>query len=95
MLKVDSVFDFKVVADERCRRINVFGTGCGYTLPERTYDDVFPDVETKDGDDDALDIDVETLRVAASFVVWDDDLEKLAHYFYNLGKEHAALEAKK
>jgi len=89
--RADGVSDFKVIQEDGYRRVSVFGMGyTGYTLPKNDIHDVFGAVETKDDDDDSPDIDFDDLRTASYFVVWDGDLEKLAHYFYNLGREHGA-----
>jgi len=87
MLKrANNLSDFKCVNENGCRRINIFGMGyTGFSLPVHDYSGVFGSVEENRLDSSDLD-------VAASFVVYDEDLEELAHYFYNLGREHGVEE---
>jgi len=94
MLKrADSVTDFRVINDGGCRRVSVFGMGwTGFTLHRQTSTDVFgAELEDQDGN---LTIEVADLEIASDFVVWDEDLEEMAHYFYCLGREHGKEESK-
>jgi hypothetical protein len=91
--KAESVSDFKVIDDNGCRRVSVFGMGwTGHTLPSNSVKDVFETVEENEDSDTV--VDDEELRLTAHNVVWDDDLSAMAHYFYNLGREHGLEEGK-
>lgn len=84
----DSISDFRIVSDGGYRRVSVFGMGwTGYTLPKYTNSDVF---ENDDKEEIPTGLDVP--NDIANQIVFDDDLKRLAHYFYNLGRQHG-LEA--
>jgi hypothetical protein len=92
MKSADNVSDFTVVSDGGNRRVSVFGMGwTGYTLGGGCSRIIVPDF---DSFDDAEEIAEKAEAIAAeaeeiaAFAVYDDDLRKMAHYFYNLGRQH-------
>jgi hypothetical protein len=95
--EANSVSDFKVINDGGSRRVSVFGMGwTGYTLPVSTIDSVFGHVEEIETEEaDGVDLDIDDIMAAASLVVMNEDLEAMAHYFYNLGREHGIEKSKK
>jgi hypothetical protein len=87
MLKksADSVSDFKVIGDGKFRRVSVLGMGWeGYTLEKLSVSEVFGDIDAIGN----VTLDSGELYAAAYVVVTDDELCKMAHYFYNLGRLH-------
>jgi hypothetical protein len=86
MKSADSVSDFKVVDDGGCRRVSVFGMGwTGYTLPRVHSTDVFDDPPAGS---EEIELDATDAETVAYQVVFDDVLASMAHYFYNLGRQH-------
>jgi hypothetical protein len=81
----DSVLDFKVIDDDGCRRISIFGMGwTGYTLRHLSAVDVFDNFD----ENEETKLDMSEMNLLASQVVFNEDLEYMAHYFYNLGRQH-------
>jgi hypothetical protein len=81
----DSVSDFKVIDDSGFRRISVLGMGwTGYTLEKLSVHDIFEGIDDNEG----VKMDIAELNSAAFEVVRDDELSKMARYFYNLGRQH-------
>jgi hypothetical protein len=90
MKKADRISDFRVGEDNGCRRVSVFGMGwTGYTLPRLDANNVFEDADFDDADEYGnIKLDIEYANSVAYEVVSDNDLVKMAHYFYNLGRQH-------
>ena len=89
----DSISDFKIIDDGGCRRVSVFGMGwTGFTLGKA--DDSVVDFRTNDLGEDPV-LEWGDFNFLLSQCVFDDDLSALAHYFYNLGRQHGAEELAK
>jgi hypothetical protein len=87
--KADNISDFKIMSDNGSRRISVMGMGwTGYTLEKNSAMDVFDGFS----DNEDISVDFADAQVIAYRVVFDEELQKIAHYFYNLGRQHG-LEA--
>jgi hypothetical protein len=85
-----SISDFKITDDGGKRRVSVFGMGwTGYTVSG--YGSVFvPSFDGLDADEAAEKAQevADEAEEIASMVVFDSELENMAHYFYNLGRQH-------
>jgi hypothetical protein len=91
MKSADSVSDFRIVDDNGFRRVSVLGMGwTGYTLERLSAHDIFEGIN----DNEAVEMDITDLNSAAFEVVRDDELSKMAHYFYNLGRQHGLESAR-
>jgi hypothetical protein len=85
MKSAESVSDFKVTDDNGFRRIFVFNMGwAGYTFEKLFAHDIFENIN----DNEDVTMDIDDLNSATFEVVRDDELSKMAHYFYNLGRQH-------
>jgi hypothetical protein len=83
--EANSLGDFKITSDNECRRISVIGMGwTGYTLEKNFPQNVFDDID----EDGGATLDDSNARIISNLVVFDDELERIAYYFYNLGRQH-------